>query len=117
MTAQPDKHAGMRHGKQHHDAQATSLPMLLDPIGEIVNALVQPQLPGFLEPISLHLATLGEMLHAGTRDYEVMRNLERLRLYEDEIEEELRDPQSAVSQGYALIAGQRARPTARSLIP
>ncbi len=103
--------------KHPEDTEVTSLPVLLDPIGEILNTIWQPQLPGFLDPVALHLATLGEMLHAHNGDYELMLDLEKLRRYEDDVEEELRDPDSALNQGCCVIVGERSRPTARSLIP
>lgn len=52
------------------------------------------------------------VLEGDRTDYTIMLELAELRVYEDEIDDELRDPESAVSQGYACIAGSRPMPTA-----
>lgn len=49
-------------------------------------------------------------------DARIMAEIAELRALEDEIDEELRDPGSSISQGYVLIAGERPFPTARYLV-
>ena len=49
-------------------------------------------------------------------DAQIMMTLAEVRQREDEIDEELRDPESAICMGYAVIAGERSVPTARYLL-
>lgn len=55
-------------------------------------------------------------LEADRRDAALMIELAELRVHEDQIDDELRDPESAVCQGYAVIAGERSYPTAKFLV-
>jgi len=52
------------------------------------------------------------VLEGDRTDAAIMLALAELRIHEDEIDDELRDPDSPVSQGYACIAGNRPCPTA-----
>lgn len=52
------------------------------------------------------------VLEGDRADAVIMAELAELRQREEKIDEELRDPESAVSMGYACIAGERPLPTA-----
>lgn len=58
-------------------------------------------------------ATYLLMLEADRTDAAIMQCLAELRVYEDDIEEELRDPDRSE---YLYIVGERSRPTAAYLV-
>lgn len=74
-----------------------------------------------LETLRSHFgARYMTVLEGDRTDAAIMLELAELRRYEDELEEEImeefRDPESAVSRGYVVcVVGERSRPTAAYL--
>lgn len=55
------------------------------------------------------------VLEGDRTDAAIMLELAELRRDEDELDEEFRDPESAISKGYVYVAGERPCPTAMYL--
>lgn len=56
------------------------------------------------------------ILEGDRTDAAIMLELAELRRDQDEIDDELHDPESSISLGYCIIAGDRPRPTAAYLV-